>query len=224
VPNAISLVLVDDNVVSREAVASLIRQRPGFHVRVASADVNDALHKVREANARVVLLDSRLHNGDSLSLTVTVRNKAPEAKIIVTGIRPGQRDVTDFVRAGASGFIMKDASVEECLESIRVVTAGGHALPRRLIGPLFEEIAQEREQSAPQTGLRVTTLTKRERQVLALIGEGLGNKDVATRLHVAADTVRSHVANLFKKLGVRTRLQLAAFARGDGDHPSRSPR
>jgi two-component system invasion response regulator UvrY len=138
VTKMISVVVVDDNVVTREAVANLIRKRTGFDVSVASANVADAVGNVREANADAVLLEAR-HNHDSVRLTATLRYNQPDTRIIVTGMRPHQRDISDFVAAGASGFIMKDASLDECVESIRVVTDGGHALPRRLVGSLFEE-------------------------------------------------------------------------------------
>lgn len=221
----ISVVLVDDNVVAREAVAKLIKQHPGFDASAAAANVADTVSKVREANAGAVLLDAR-HNHDSVRLAVDLRQVQPDTRIIVTGIRPHQRDITDFIAAGASGFIMKDASLEECLESIRVVTDGGHALPRRLVGSLFEEIAEKEGRRIQPSSLQSSALTKRERQVLALIGDGLANKEIAARLHIAGDTVRSHVASLFKKLGLRTRLQVAAFARADEEHhalDSRSP-
>ena len=211
----ISIVLIDDNVVAREAVAELISQRPGFKVLVASNDDTDALRTVREANAHAVLLDSRFKSHNSLRLIVTLRDEQPETRVIVTGIQPHQRDISCFVRAGVSGFIMKDASLDESLESIRVVIAGGHALPRRLTGSIFEELAEKPMKRSSPNSHRLPALTNRERQLVALIGDGLANKEIANRLNIAVDTVRSHLANLFKKLGVRTRLQLAAFARAD---------
>jgi len=215
VPTPISVVLLDDNVVSREAVADLIRQRPDFEVLVASTNTADAVNKVREAKARAVLLDSRLNDHDSLRLIVTLREKQPDTRIIVTGVRPHHRDIACFVRAGVTGFIMKDASLDESLESIRVVVAGGHALPRRLVGSVFEELVTKPAARKSPNGFQSAALTPRERQVVALIGDGLGNKEIANRLHISIDTVRSHVANLLKKLRVRTRLQIAAFARAD---------
>src|SRR5688572_28028350 len=116
VTKPISVVLVDDNVVAREAVAEQIRQRPDFEVAVASTNTTDALSKVRAAKARAILLDSRLNDHGSLRLIATLREKQPETRIIVTGIRPHQHDIECFVRAGVSGFIMKDASLDESLE------------------------------------------------------------------------------------------------------------
>ena len=220
----ISIVLVDDNVVAREAIATLIRQQPGFDAVVASANAPDAVNKVRQANARAVLVDARLHNHHTIRLTRVLSEKQPHARIIVTGVRPHQHDITAFVKAGASGFVMRDASLDECLESIRVVTDGGHALPRRLVGSLFEEISEQSGIEAKLNSIGPATLTNRERQVLGLIGDGLGNKEIAATLHIAGHTVRSHVASLFKKLGVRTRLQVAVLSRTGGERPTQAAR
>lgn len=200
---SISVVLVDDNVIAREAVAELIMQRPGFKVLVASAETSDVLTKVRDANADAVLLDARFKSHDSLRLIATLHDKRPDARVIITGIRPHQRDIACFVRAGVSGFIMKDASLDESLESIRVVSAGGHALPRRLTGSVFEELAKNPAKRAAPNADRSPALTNRERQLVALVGDGLGNKEIANRLNISVDTVRSHMANLFKKRGAR---------------------
>src|SRR4029079_5278171 len=108
----ISLVLIDDNRLLREGLAAMIHTQPGFKVLAASADVDEALQEVRDAKPDVVLLDFGLVDHDSLSLTATVHTEVPAARVIVMGLLSVQEDVADYVRAGASGFIMKDASFE----------------------------------------------------------------------------------------------------------------
>jgi DNA-binding NarL/FixJ family response regulator len=107
----ISLVLIDDNRLLREGLAGLIRTQPDFKILAASADIGEALRKVREAKPRVVLLDFGVEDHDSLRVAATVRQEVPEARVIVMGLLPLQEDVAEFVRAGASGFFMKDASL-----------------------------------------------------------------------------------------------------------------
>ncbi len=114
----IALVLIDDNRLLREGLAAMIHGQPGFKVLVASADVNEALTKVRDAKPDVVLLDFGLADHDSLSLTKTVHHEVPRAKVIVMGLLPLQEDVADYVRAGAAGFIMKDASFEDFFSTL----------------------------------------------------------------------------------------------------------
>jgi len=125
----ISLVLIDDNRLLREGLAAMIHAQPGFRVLAASADVEEALAKVREATPDVVLLDFGLADHDSLALTASVHAEVPSARVIVMGLLALQEDVADYVRAGASGFIMLDASFEEFFETIRAVADGAEVLP-----------------------------------------------------------------------------------------------
>ena len=133
----ISLVLIDDNRLLREGIAAMIRTQPGFKVLAASADVDEALAKAREAKPDVILLDFGLVDRDSLSLTATVHDEVPGARVIIMGLLPAQEDVATYVRAGASGFIMKDASFEDFFATIRAVARGAEVLPPALTTSLF---------------------------------------------------------------------------------------
>lgn len=217
----ISLVLIDDNRLLREGIAALIHTQPGFKVLAASADVDEALARAREAKPDVVLLDFGLADHDSLSLTSTVHREVPEARVIVMGLLPLQEDVADYVRAGASGFIMKDASFEDFFSTIRAVAAGAEVLPQALTNSLFTQIAQNAVGSGKARVLDAVSLTNRERQVIDLLGEGLSNKEIATRLHIAVHTVKSHVHNVLEKLALRSRLEVAAFTHAAGRESSR---
>lgn len=208
----ISLVLIDDNRLLREGIAALIHTQPGFKVLVASADVNEALAKAREAKPDVILLDFGLADHDSLSLTATVHVEVPQARVIVMGLLPLQEDVAQYVRAGASGFIMKDASFEDFFATIRAVAGGAEVLPQALTNSLFTQIAQNAVGTSKAKVLEAVSLTNRERQVIDLLGEGLSNKEIATRLHIAVHTVKSHVHNVLEKLALRSRLEVAAFS------------
>jgi len=207
----ISLVLIDDNRLLREGIAALIHTQPGFKVLAASADVDEALAKAREAKPDVVLLDFGLADHDSLSLTATVHAEVPGARVIVMGLLPLQEDVANYVRAGASGFIMKDASFDDFFATIRAVAGGAEVLPQALTNSLFSQIARNAVVSGKAKVIESVSLTSRERQVIDLLGEGLSNKEIATRLHIAVHTVKSHVHNVLEKLALRSRLEVAAF-------------
>ncbi|HEY9382983.1 MAG TPA: response regulator transcription factor [Gemmatimonadales bacterium] len=213
--------LIDDNRLLREGIAALIHTQPGFKVLAASADVDEALARAREAKPDVVLLDFGLADHDSLSLTSTVHREVPEARVIVMGLLPLQEDVADYVRAGASGFIMKDASFEDFFSTIRAVAAGAEVLPQALTNSLFTQIVQNVVGSGKARVLDAVSLTNRERQVIDLLGEGLSNKEIATRLHIAVHTVKSHVHNVLEKLALRSRLEVAAFTHAAGRESSR---
>jgi DNA-binding NarL/FixJ family response regulator len=212
----IALVLIDDNRLLREGLAAMIHAQPGFKVLAASADVDEALRKVREAKPDVVLLDFGLEDHDSLTLTATVHGEVPAARVIVMGLLPLQEDVANYVRAGASGFIMKDASFEEFFATIRAVASGLQVLPLALTSSLFTQIALNAVTKPRSRIMEGVRLTNRERQVIDLLGEGLSNKEIATRLHIAVHTVKSHVHNVLEKLALRSRLEVAAFTHAAG--------
>ncbi len=193
----------------------MIHSRPGFRVLAAFADVEEALRKVRESRPDIVLLDFGLADNDSLSLTATVRQEVPAARVIVMGLLPAQEDIADYVRAGASGFIMKDASFEDFFATIEAVAAGAQVLPSALTTTLFSQIVQNVPGSKAKA-LELVRLTIREREIVDLLGEGLSNKDIAKRLNIAVHTVKSHVHNVLEKLALRSRLEVAAFTHHAG--------
>jgi DNA-binding NarL/FixJ family response regulator len=207
----ISLVLIDDNRLLREGIASLIHTQPGFMVLAAAADVDEALTKVRESRPDVVLLDFGLVDHDSLILTRKVRQEVPAARVIIMGLLPAQEDVATFVRAGASGFIMKDASFEDFFATIRAVAGGAEVLPPALTNSLFTQIVRNVATTDKNKVIDAVKMTAREQQVIALLGEGLSNKEIATRLHIAVHTVKSHVHNVLEKLALHSRLEVVAF-------------
>ena len=215
-PASISLVLIDDNRLLREGLAALIHSQPGFKVLVASADVAEALLKARDAKPDVILVDFGLEDHDSLTLTATVHQEIPAARIIVMGLLPLMEDVGNYVRAGASGFIMKDASFDDFFATIRAVAGGAEVLPQALTNSLFTQIVRNVAMGSKTKVLEAVTLTVRERQVIELLGEGLSNKEIATRLHIAVHTVKSHVHNVLEKLALRSRLEVAAFSHAGG--------
>jgi DNA-binding NarL/FixJ family response regulator len=210
----ISLVLIDDNRLMRDGLTAMIHTQPGFKVLAASADVDEALQKVREAKPDVVLVDLGLADTDSVTLTATIHTEVPAARVIVMGLLPLQEDVAHYVQAGASGFIMKDSSFEEFFATIRAVADGKEVLPKALTTSLFSQIARNAAGGNKARVLEAVRLTKRERQVIDLLGEGLSNKEIGTRLHIAVHTVKSHVHNVLEKLALRSRLEVAAFSHG----------
>ena len=210
----ITVAIVDDNRLVREALAALLDRLPDL--RVVAAGAADPAFIDRE-KPDVLLLDVGLGDDDSLSVAAALTKHAPATKIIVMDLIPMSEDIVQFVNAGVSGFVLKDATFDEFVATIRAVAAGGKVLPPRMAESLFSQIAnaaaatQRREQV-----LEDVRMTRREREVIELIGEGLSNKEIAQRLNIAAHTVKSHVRNVMEKLALHTRLQIAAYSRRDG--------
>jgi DNA-binding NarL/FixJ family response regulator len=210
----ISVALIEDNRLVREGISSLLNALPDIKVVAGASGADTSV--LRKANPDVVLLDLGLGHGNSLRVAEEVRKDFPDAKIILMDLLPVHEDIVEFVNVGVSGFIMKDATLEELANTIRSVAQGVHVLPPQMTSTLFSQIAKDAiVRGRPET-LDAVRMTPREREVIDLIAEGLSNKEIATRLGVATDTVKSHVRNVMEKLMLHTRLQIAAYAHREG--------
>ncbi|MCK7525386.1 MAG: response regulator transcription factor [Ignavibacteriales bacterium] len=164
-------------------------------------------------NQIVVLLDLGLRSQNSLRIVKLVKKDFSEIKIIVMDLIPLQADIFEFVQAGVSGFMLKDISVSEFLKTIRSVMEGTQVLPPHLTGSLFSQIVEHAINGLSPGKLNESIMmTKRERQVIALIADGNTNKEIAQKLHLSTYTVKSHVHNILEKLALNTRVQIAKHA------------
>ena len=194
----------------RESLVSIINQQAGLKVVAARAAADP--REILKVAPQIVLLDIGLRRGDSLRLTAESRELFSDAKIIVMDLLPAHEDIVEYVNAGVTGFILKDATLDDLVATIRSVAAGLSVLPTAMVNTLFSQIARDAvERDAPAL-LESVKMTPRERQVVNLIAEGLSNKEIAARLHIAVHTVKSHVRNVMEKLTLHSRLQIAAYA------------
>ena len=210
--NVISVAVIEDNRIVREGISALLNEMPDLRVVASGSSADPEL--LRKVNPNVILLDLGLRNGDSLRLAEQVKTDFPEAKVIVMDLLPVHEEIVEYVNAGVSGFIMKDATLEDLVETIRSVAGGVRVLPPEMTSALFSQIARNAAATGRPITLEAVRMTPREREVINLIGEGLSNKDIAKRLHIATHTVKSHVRNIMEKLTLHTRLQIAAYHHG----------
>lgn len=207
----ISVALIEDNRLVREGISALLNQVPDFKVVAVGSTGDTSL--LRGVDPQVILLDLGLRNGDSLRIAEKVKREFADARIIVMDLLPVQEEIMEFVTVGVSGFIMKDATLDDLVQTIHAVARGNKVLPPQMTGTLFSQIARDAVASGVPRALQAVRMTPRERQVVNLIAEGLSNKEIAARLHVATHTVKSHVRNIMEKLTLHTRLQIAAYSR-----------
>ncbi len=211
--HTISVAVVDDNRLVREALAAMLGGVADLHVVATSVAEPAFMERVKPD---VLLLDIGLGDDDSLNVAAALNKRFPATKIIVMDLIPMNDDIVQFVNAGVCGFVLKDATFDEFVATVRSVAAGDKVLPPRLTQSLFTQIARSVEAAAPPHVLEDVRMTRREREVIELIGEGLSNKEIAQRLNIASHTVKSHVRNVMEKLALHTRLQIAAYVRRDG--------
>ncbi|HET6763065.1 MAG TPA: response regulator transcription factor [Longimicrobiaceae bacterium] len=206
----ISVALIEDNRLVREGLSAMLDRTEDFSV-VAAASGGEA-ERLREARPEVILLDVGLWDDDSLRVAETLREHHPDSRVIIMDLLPVHEDIIEFVNAGVSGFILKDATFEDLVSTIRSVAQGEHVLPPQMTSTLFSQIAREAMARGRGVALDAVRMTPREREVIDLIADGLSNKEIAGRLGIATHTVKSHVRNVMEKLALHTRLQIAAFA------------
>ena len=211
----IRIFLVEDNRILREGIAATIKAEPDMTVVASSAGNGGTLADVRKLRPHIILLDLSLRNQNGTRLVSSLSKEFPDVKLIGMGLVSSQVDIIELVEAGASGFILKDATVEDFLGSIRSVARGTKVLPPLLAGSLFSHVIENALKKGKGKLTNAVRMTKREREIITLIAEGLSNKEIAQRLNVATYTVKSHVHNILEKLALHSRLQIAMFTHND---------
>jgi DNA-binding NarL/FixJ family response regulator len=161
----------------------------------------------------VVLLDLGLDRQNSLDIVELMKKEFPGVKVIGMGLAPAQADIMEFVQAGADGFILKDATLVDVVNTIRSVAGGKTVLPSLMTSSLFFQIAEHALLKGKRNLRGATRMTQREKEIISLIVEGMSNKEIAGKLNIATFTVKSHVHNILEKLALHSRLQIANFSR-----------
>ncbi|MDQ7817923.1 MAG: response regulator transcription factor [Melioribacteraceae bacterium] len=209
----IQILLIEDNRLLRDGIASMLKKESDMHVVATVGNGENILMMIGKNKPDILLLDLGLRSQNSLQIVKLTKQSFPETKIIVMDLVPLQADVLEFVQAGVSGFILKDANVAEFYKTIRSVYNGAQVLPPNLTGSLFSQIVDYAVNGfKPSLIAESVRMTKRERQVIELIADGSTNKEIAQKLHLSTYTVKSHVHNILEKLTLNTRVQIAKHA------------
>lgn len=207
----IHLLLVEDNRLLREGLTVMLKAQHDLRV-AASPGNSDAVKQARKLKPAVILLDLGLRSQNSLRLLGMLKKNAPDARVIGMDLVPVQEELVQYVEAGVYGFVLKDATFDDFLRTIRSVARGVNVLPPPLTMSLFSQIVEHATSKSRRNPFTSVRMTSREREVIASIAEGLSNKEIAQRLHLSTDTVKSHVHNILQKLALHTRLEIASFA------------
>jgi DNA-binding NarL/FixJ family response regulator len=213
----IGVVIADDQALVRGGFRVLIDAADDMHVLGEAADGAEAVALTREHHPQVVLMDIRMPGVDGIEATRRVKADGSTAMVNVLILTTFDLDeyVYAALRAGASGFMLKDTSPEELLAGIRVIAAGDGLLSPTVTRRLIQQFATRPEPTVPDTKVSAL-LTNREHEVLLEVARGLSNPEIAERLHMSAATAKTHVSHLLTKLGVRDRTQLVVIAYESG--------
>ncbi|MER8159096.1 response regulator transcription factor [Streptomyces sp. NPDC094472] len=212
----IRVALADDQLLVRAGFRALLAAQPDIEVVGEAADGEQALAVVREQHPDVVLMDIRMPVLDGLAATrqITGDPALGEVKVVMLTTFELDEYVFEAIRSGASGFLVKDTEPEELLRAVRAVVGGDALLSPGVTRRLIAEFAARSREPAPAAAL--AELTEREREVMALVGMGLSNQEIARRLVVSPLTAKTHVSRTMVKLDVRDRAQLVVLAYESG--------
>jgi len=210
---SIRVLIADDHAVVREGLKALIETEPGLEVVGEAADGEEAAFKARLLKPDVILMDLVMPRKDGIAAIKEIKREDPKARILVLTSFAEDKRIISAIKAGALGYLLKDASPEELLRAIRDVYRGGSSLHPTVAQRLIEEV-----RGPSETPLE--SLTGRELEVLRLIAQGLSNKQIAEKLFISEPTVRTHVSNILRKLHLESRTQAALLALREGLVPT----
>lgn len=209
----IRVFVVDDLRLLREGLVSLLAEQENITVVGTAASGSKALEKIKELRPDVALIDIGMPDKDGLTLTQALRREVPEVKVIILGMPDLNEEIMACIEAGAAGYVLKEATFDYLVETIRAVHQGESFCSPRMAASLFSRIAElvsERRPAMPQSAIK---LTARELEIINEVAEGLSNKEIAQRLSIEPQTVKNHIHNILDKLQLHNRLETVHYAR-----------
>ncbi|WP_406137818.1 response regulator [Streptomyces sp. NBC_01089] len=209
---AIRVLVVDDQMMVREGFSVLLNAMPGIEVIGEAVNGVEAVAQVAALRPDVVLMDIRMPELNGIEATRAIVAADEAAKVLVLTTFDLDEYVYQALRAGASGFLLKDASARQLADGVRVVASGEALLAPTVTKRLIVEFSRLSDTPKQPSLTRAEELTERESEVLVLIAQGLSNAEIASRLIVAESTIKTHVSRILVKLGLRDRTQAAVFA------------
>src|SRR5690242_1256208 len=215
--NPIRVFLLDDHEVVRRGLADLLDAEPDISVIGDAGTVDHALARGPALRPDVAVLDVRLPDGDGISVCRELRNQMPELACLMLTSFDDEEALLDAIMAGASGYVLKQIKGSDLVSAVRTVASGQSMLDPATTARLMRSLRAEPADS-PAVPSELASLSPREREILALIGDGLTNREIGKRLYLSEKTVKNHISRLLAKLGVQRRVQAAVLA-SQLEHP-----
>jgi len=213
-PDPIRVLIADDHALFRRGLEMVLDEEDDIELVGQASDGSEATQKAALSLPDVVLMDIRMPKSSGIEACRTMKEAAPSSKIVMLTISDEEEDLFDAIKAGASGYLLKDIPLDEVAEAVRAVHGGQSLISPSMAGKLLTEfatLARRNEQEPPQQ-VPAPKLTEREMEVLRLVARGMNNRDIAGELFISENTVKNHVRNILEKLKIHSRMEAVMIA------------
>ena len=213
-PEPIRVLIADDHALFRRGLEMVLDEEQDIDLVGQASDGTEAVARARQSLPDVVLMDIRMPKTSGIEAARAMKEAAPSAKIVMLTISDEEEDLFEAIRAGASGYLLKDIPLDEVADAVRAVHGGQSLINPSMAGKLLTEfatLARRDEEERPQQ-VPAPKLTEREMEVLKLVARGMNNRDIAKELFISENTVKNHVRNILEKLQIHSRMEAVMIA------------
>ena len=210
--DAIRVLIVDDHALFRRGLQMVLEGEADIDVVGEASDGHEAVERAEATTPDVVLMDVRMPKRSGIEATRTIKDTLPSTKILMLTISDEEADLYEAIKAGASGYLLKEISIEEVASAVRQVQAGQSLISPSMASKLLNEFAAMVKRRDERTQVPGPRLTERELEVLKLVAKGMNNRDIGSELFISENTVKNHVRNILEKLHLHSRMEAVVYA------------
>ena len=208
----VKVLVVDDHALFRRGLLMVLEAETDMEVVAEASDGLDAVNKAGELLPDVVLMDVRMPRRGGIDACMAMKEVAPSARIVMLTISDEENDLYEAIKAGASGYLLKEISIDEVASAVRAVHGGQSLISPSMASTLLDEFASMLKHTDDRQQVPAPRLTEREMEVLRLVAKGLNNRDIAKQLFISENTVKNHVRNILEKLQLHSRMEAVVYA------------